>query len=61
VGRDADVFVAEAGVARRKRILVGPEQDGWRPVEGIGTGAQVVAEGRNLVVDGTLLQSAQGN
>lgn len=61
VGRDADVFVAVQGVARRRRILVGPEQGGWRPVEGIAPGAQVVAEGRNLVVDGTLLQSAKGN
>ena len=60
VGRDADVFEAVQGVARRKRILVGREQDGWRPVEGIAPGAQVVAQGRNLVVDGTLLQSAKG-
>jgi len=60
VGRDADVFVAEAGVARRRRILVGPEQDGWRPVDGIKAGAQVVAEGRDLVADGTPLQPAKG-
>jgi RND family efflux transporter MFP subunit len=56
VGRDADVFVAENGVARRQRILVGLEQDGWRPVDGLPVGVQVVAEGRNLVVDGTPLQ-----
>jgi RND family efflux transporter MFP subunit len=61
VGRDADVFVAEQGVARRKRILVGPEQDGWRPVDGLAVGAQVVAEGRDLVADGTPLQPARGN
>jgi RND family efflux transporter MFP subunit len=60
VGRDADVFVAEAGVARRRRILVGPEQDGWRPVDGIKAGAQVVAEGRDLVADGTPLQPLKG-
>ncbi len=56
VGRDADVFVAEQGIARRRRILVGPEQGGWRPVEGLALGVQVVAEGRNLVTDGTPLQ-----
>jgi len=55
VGRDADVFVAERGVARRSRITVGPDQGGWRPVDGLGVGAQVVAQGRNLVVDGTPL------
>ena len=60
VGRDADVFVAEQGVARRQRILVGQDQDGWRSVDGLPLGAQVVAEGRNLVADGTRLQSAQG-
>jgi RND family efflux transporter MFP subunit len=60
VGRDADVFVAERGVARRQRILVGPDQDGWRPVDGLAVGTQVVAEGRNLVADGTPLQSATG-
>jgi len=58
VGREADVYVAVQGVARRRRILVGPEQDGWRPVEGLPAGAQVVAQGRDLVADGTLLQSA---
>ncbi|MGA2083602.1 MAG: efflux RND transporter periplasmic adaptor subunit [Holophaga sp.] len=58
VGREADVYLAVEGVARRRRILVGPEQGGWRPVEGIAPGAQVVAQGRDLVVDGTRLQSA---
>ena len=56
VGRDADVFVAEKGVARRLRILVGTDQGGWRPVDGIQPGAEVVAQGRHLVTDGTRLQ-----
>ncbi|BDU71382.1 efflux RND transporter periplasmic adaptor subunit [Mesoterricola silvestris] len=56
VGRDADVFVAENGVARRRRILVGPDQGGWRSVDGLPVGAQVVAQGRDLVADGTRLQ-----
>jgi RND family efflux transporter MFP subunit len=58
VGRDADVYLAVQGVARRQRILVGPEQDGWRPVEGLAVGTQVVAQGSSLVADGTRLQSA---
>jgi RND family efflux transporter MFP subunit len=58
VGREADVYVAVQGVARRRRVLVGPEQDGWRPVEGLPAGTQVVAQGRDLVAEGTLLQSA---
>jgi len=58
VGRDADVFLAVQGIARRQRILVGPDQGGWRPVDGLAPGAQVVAQGQNLVVDGTPLRVA---
>lgn len=56
VGRDADVFVNENGVARRKRILVGLDQGGWRTVDGLAVGTQVVAQGRQLVAEGTRLQ-----
>lgn len=56
VGRDADVFVNENGVARRKRVLVGSDQGGWRSVDGLPVGAKVVAQGRDLVADGTRLQ-----
>jgi len=59
VGRDADVYVSEAGVARRKRVLVGLDQGGWRPIDGLATGTQVVAQGRDLVTDGTRLQVGQ--
>lgn len=55
VGRDADIFVADQGIARRKRILVGQEQGGWRPVDGLPVGTQVVALGRDQVVDGSRL------
>jgi RND family efflux transporter MFP subunit len=58
VGRDADVFLAVDGIARRRRILVGQEQDGWRPVDGLDAGTQVVAQGQRLVADGTRLQLA---
>ena len=62
VGREADVFVAEQGIARRRRVLVGQDQGGWRPVDGLPAGTQVVAQGRDQVVDGTRLQSSgKGN
>ncbi|WP_243332122.1 efflux RND transporter periplasmic adaptor subunit [Mesoterricola sediminis] len=63
VGRDADVYINENGVARRRRVTVGQDQGGWRPVDGLATGTQVVAQGRDLVADGSRLQpaAAKGN
>jgi RND family efflux transporter MFP subunit len=58
VGRDADVFQAVDGVARHQRILVGQDQGGWRPVDGLQVGAKVVAQGSHLVADGTPLAVA---
>ena len=60
LGRDAEVFVAEAGVARRRKITVGPDQGGWRPIDGLSKGAEVVAQGRDQLADGTRLQPAKG-
>ncbi len=60
MGRDAEVFIAEAGVARRQKVIVGPEQNGWRPVEGLPRGTEVVAQGRDQVSEGSRLQSAKG-
>ena len=60
VGREAEVFVAEGGVARRRRISVGAEQGGWRPVEGLPKEAEVVAQGRDRLTDGTRIQVAKG-
>lgn len=57
-GREAEVFVAESGVARRRRITVGAEQDGWRPVDGLAKGAEVVTQGRDQLTDGTRLLAA---
>ncbi len=58
VGRDAEVYVVANNVARRQRILLsGQEQGGWRPVEGLAAGTQVVALGRDLVTDGTRVQA----
>jgi len=56
VGREADLFVADQGFARRKRVGVGQEQDGWRPVDGLPLGAQVVDNGRDHVLDGSPLK-----
>jgi RND family efflux transporter MFP subunit len=55
-GREAEIFVAESGLARRRKIAVGSEQDGWRPVEGLTAASQVVAQGRDQVSDGSRLQ-----
>ncbi len=58
MGREADIYVSENGVARKKRIQLGAEQDGWRAITGLTPGTQVVAQGRDLVVEGTRLQVA---
>lgn len=55
-GREADVFVSENGVARRRRVQVGPDQDGWRPIEGLPLGTLAVAQGRDQVTDGSRLK-----
>lgn len=56
MGRDADVFIAPNGVAQRKRVSLGQEQDGWRSVEGLAVGAQVIAQGRDQVAEGSRLR-----
>lgn len=53
VGRNAEIFVVENGTAYRKKITVGADQGGWRPVDGLKAGAHIVAQGRDLVADGT--------
>lgn len=60
VGREAEVYVAEGGLARRRRIIVGPEQNGWRPVDGLPKGAEVVAQGRDQLTDGSRVTTAKG-
>jgi RND family efflux transporter MFP subunit len=56
VGRDANIFVVENNIACYRKVLVGPEQNGWRPVHNLEIGTKVVAQGRNLVLDGTPIQ-----
>jgi RND family efflux transporter MFP subunit len=51
--RDAELYVAEQAVARRRKVVLGPEQDGFRPVSGLATGAQVIDSGKDLVGEGS--------
>ena len=55
VGREADLFVEEQGIAHSHRVAVGQEQDGWRPVDGLPLGARVVDQGRDHVLEGSSL------
>jgi RND family efflux transporter MFP subunit len=57
---DAEIFVSEAGVARRRKVALGPEQDGFRPVSGLGIGVQVIDSGKDLVGEGTRLRVTSG-
>lgn len=54
--RDAELYVSEGDVARRHKVVLGPEQDGFRPVAGLAVGALVVDDGKDLVGDGTKLR-----
>lgn len=58
-GKEAEVFIAENGTARRRKVVVGAEQGGWRPVEGLALGVQAVALGRDQVTDGTRLKVSE--
>ena len=58
LGREAEVFIFENGIARRKKVAVGADQDGWRPVDNLALGTRVVAQGRDQVVDGSRVQAA---
>lgn len=55
-GNRASVFVYENGIARQKFVQVGPEQDGWRNVEGLQVGQSVVSQGREQVMEGSRLK-----
>jgi RND family efflux transporter MFP subunit len=59
--RDAELYVSENGVARRRKVVLGPEQAGFRPVEGLAVGAQVVDSGKDLLSDGTKLRVVTGS
>ncbi|MBP1773682.1 MAG: efflux transporter periplasmic adaptor subunit [Holophagaceae bacterium] len=54
--RDAELFVAEQNVATRRKVALGPEQDGFRPVSGLAAGTQVIDSGKDLVAVGSRLR-----
>ena len=54
--RDAELFISEQDVAHRRKVVLGPEQDGFRPVSGLGVGVQVVDSGKDLVGEGSRLR-----
>ena len=56
VGGQAEVFRVVDGVARRLKVAVGPDQGGWRPLEGLPVGTRIIAQGRDLVADGSRLR-----
>jgi RND family efflux transporter MFP subunit len=58
--RDAEIYIVEQEVARRRKVVLGPEQDGFRPVSGLAVGAQVVDSGKDLVGEGTRLRVISG-
>ncbi|BDU68576.1 RND transporter [Geothrix oryzae] len=58
--RDAEIYIVEQEVARRRKVVLGTEQDGFRPVSGLAVGAQVVDSGKDLVGEGTRLRVISG-
>jgi RND family efflux transporter MFP subunit len=59
--RDAELYIADQAVARRRKVVLGPEQDGYRPLSGLAVGVQVVDNGKDLVSDGTKLRVISGS
>lgn len=59
-GRQAQVYLEEGGVARLKKVALGPEQDGWRAVEDLAVGTRVVSQGQERVGDGSRLRLVSG-
>jgi len=59
-GQSGDLYVAENGIAKKRSVIVGPEQDGFRPIDGIPVGTKVVATGQDLVRDGSKLKIVAG-
>ncbi len=59
-GQNGDLYVVEDGVAKKRSVFVGPEQDGFRPIDGVPVGAKVVATGQDLVRDGSRIRIVPG-
>jgi RND family efflux transporter MFP subunit len=54
--RDAELYIADQSVARRRKVVLGPEQDGFRPLSGLAIGTQVIDSGKDLVGEGSRLR-----
>jgi RND family efflux transporter MFP subunit len=54
--RDAELYVVEQSVAHRRKVALGPEQDGYRPVSGLAIGMQIIDSGKDLVGEGSRLR-----
>jgi len=59
-GRDAELFVAQDGAAHRRKVSLGVEQNGYRPVQGLALKDLVIDGGKDLVGEGTRLQVVNG-
>ena len=59
-GQSGVLYVVENGVAKKRNVFVGPEQDGFRSIDGIPVGSKVVATGQDLVRDGSNLKIVAG-
>lgn len=55
-GRDAELFVAQDGAAHRRKVSLGVEQNGYRPVQGLSLKDMVIDGGKDLVGEGTRLK-----
>ena len=56
--RDAELFISEQGVAARRKVVLGAEQDGYRPISGLAVGTPVIDSGKDLVGVGSRLRVA---
>jgi len=54
--RDAELFISEEGLASRRKVVLGAEQDGFRPISGLAVGTQVIDNGKDLVGVGSHLR-----
>ncbi len=55
-GRQGRVWMAQGGLAKAVDVTFGVEQNGWRAVQGLQPGDRIVAEGKDLVKEGTRLK-----
>ncbi len=63
-GREGKLWLAAGNVAKSVSVTFGVEQNGWRAVNGLNPGDRVVADGKDLVKEGTRLKVtsvAKGN